>query len=111
MSGPNIIIVHEPLTEVVVSRATPANLNLSSSGPQGIAGPEGPAGAPGGIGFEHIQDVAADTWPITHNLNKYPDVSVWIDDELTEGVTVEFVNLNQVVISLNIAKTGRARFQ
>jgi hypothetical protein len=129
MSSDEVVIVYEPAHDVSVSTSTPTvittapdtqeivhepqlDVEVSIPGIQGPPGPPGPTGEPGGVGYEHVQSTPSATWgPIIHGLNKYPDVSVWIDNELTEGVRVEFVDLNTVNIYLNVPKPGRARFQ
>tara|TARA_R100001079_G_C4438618_1_gene147663 strand:- start:902 stop:1255 length:354 start_codon:yes stop_codon:yes gene_type:complete len=47
-------------------------------------GTQGPAGA-GDLNFVHTQSVASSTWLVTHNLGKYPSVSV-VDTSETEVV-------------------------
>ncbi len=70
----------------------------------------GPAGADGtgDANFMHEQSPASDLWTITHNMNKYPSVTV-IDsggDEV-EGDLV-YVSLNVVQITYSSAFAGRA---
>jgi hypothetical protein len=47
-------------------------------------GTQGPAGA-GDLNLIHTQSVASSTWQVTHNLGKYPSVSV-VDTSETEVV-------------------------
>jgi len=47
-------------------------------------GTQGPAGA-GDLNFVHTQSTAGSTWQVTHNLGKYPSVSV-VDTSETEVV-------------------------
>ena len=47
-------------------------------------GTQGPAGA-GDLNFVHTQSTADATWQVTHNLGKYPSVSV-VDTSETEVV-------------------------
>ena len=47
-------------------------------------GTQGPAGA-GDLNFVHTQSTAGATWQVTHNLGKYPSVSV-VDTSETEVV-------------------------
>ena len=55
----------------------------------------------------HDQAVPSDTWVITHNLNKYPSVTV-VDSAGTQfAVQVEYNSRNQVTIYMNGATTGK----
>ena len=62
----------------------------------------------GDLSFEHNQSAASSTWLITHNLGKYPSVSV-VDTagSFVVGV-VEYVNLNYLEIKFNAAFSGYA---
>ena len=56
----------------------------------------------------HTQTVAASTWTVTHNLGKYPSVS--IVDSANEEVMgeVEHVNDNSLTIKFSAAFSGKA---
>ena len=58
--------------------------------------------------YTHTQSVVADTWNITHNLNKYPSVSV-VDSagNQVEG-DIEYVDANNVILSFCGAFSGKA---
>lgn len=58
----------------------------------------------------HDQQTAADTWEITHNLGKYPAVTV-IDSagDQVEG-DLQYLGLNTVRITFGAAFSGRAFF-
>lgn len=61
--------------------------------------------------YVHTQTTPSDKWVITHNLNKYPDVAVYVyrDDVLQLAlVSVVFVNMNTVEISPTTTETGKA---
>ena len=60
--------------------------------------------------FVFSQDVASATWVVTHNLNKYPSVSVVNSStEIVYGDVV-YDSLNEVTITFNGAHTGKAFF-
>ena len=77
----------------------------------GLQGPQGDPGEPG-VGsdahFEHLQTVASDSWLITHNLGKYPSVTV-VDSagDECEG-NVNHISTSQVLISFSATFSGRA---
>ena|SRR5688572_16426112 len=87
-------------------------------GPQGIQGevgpegPQGPQGEPGPGGsdafYEHSQMIAAATWNITHNLNKYPSVTIVTSagDEV-EG-DVSYPTINSVQLNFSASFAGKA---
>lgn len=84
---------------------TPWN-SLPYGGLQGPPGDAGPGGAD--VAYVHEQSSASDTWVITHNLGKYPSVTV-VDSagDECEG-SVNYVGPNSVVITFSAAFSGRA---
>jgi hypothetical protein len=58
--------------------------------------------------FVFSQDVASATWSVTHNLNKYPSVSVVNSANITVYGDVDYDSLNSVTITFNAAHTGKA---
>jgi hypothetical protein len=69
------VIFTETTTPVVVPDATPTAVILTT-GQVGPRGADGPPGTDGDKHFEHVQGVPATVWTITHNLDKYPAVTV-----------------------------------
>jgi hypothetical protein len=60
--------------------------------------------------FSHIhnQTVSSSTWNITHNLNKYPSVSV-VDSSNEEVIgEVEHVNSNSLIVKFSAPFSGKA---
>jgi hypothetical protein len=58
--------------------------------------------------YVHVQNTPASIWSITHNLNKYPTVTV-IDssDREVEG-EVEYVDLNSIIVTFSAGFSGKA---
>ena len=58
--------------------------------------------------FIYTQSVASDTWIITHNLGKYPSVSV-VDTAKT-GVygNIDYINANELTITFSAPFSGQA---
>lgn len=58
--------------------------------------------------FVFEQGIASNMWVIEHNLNKYPSVSVV--DSANNIITpeVEYIDLNNIVVRMNGATTGKA---
>lgn len=54
------------------------------------------------------QGVAADTWEIQHNLNKYPSVTVVDSAGTTIDCTVTYINSNELELKFNAAFKGSA---
>lgn len=58
--------------------------------------------------YVHTQTVAAAVWTITHNLGKYPSVSI-VDSANDEVIgEVRYTNTNQVVVTFSAAFSGKA---
>lgn len=60
--------------------------------------------------FSHIhnQTVSASTWSITHNLNKYPSVSI-VDSSNEEVIgEVEHINSNSLTVKFSAPFSGKA---
>lgn len=62
----------------------------------------------GDVSFEHTESPASALWTITHNLNKYPSVTVVdsANDEV-EG-NVNHISRNQLTITFSAAFSGKA---
>ena len=49
-----------------------------------------------------------DVWPITHNLGKYPSVTV-VDTALTQIFgRVDFINSNELTVTFSVGFKGKA---
>lgn len=60
--------------------------------------------------YTYEQSVASDTWTVAHNLDKYPTINVF-DSAGTEVFgNVEYVDLNNVVLTFSGAFSGKAIF-
>lgn len=58
--------------------------------------------------YVHTQSSPSTTWTITHNLNKYPSVTI-IDSANDEVIgEVRFTSINQVVLTFSAAFSGKA---
>lgn len=78
-----------------------------AQGPQGAAGPPGPpAGAD--LHYTHTQGPAASVWVITHNLGKFPDITVFdsAGDECDGDVVHN--SLSQVTVTFSAPFSGVA---
>ena len=66
------------------------------------------AAVPVATTYIHDQGVAANTWTIQHNLNKYPSVTI-VDSSGNEIITdVTYTDLNNVTITMTAAFKGKA---
>lgn len=58
--------------------------------------------------FVFIQGVAASIWNISHNLNKYPSVSV-VDSALSEVIgDIRYIDLNNITLTFSAPFSGEA---
>ena len=60
--------------------------------------------------YTHVQATPSDTWVITHNLNKYPSVSLKRNtlEKPFFQAEIEYNNLNQLTVYMNGAESGWA---
>lgn len=83
---------------------------IGPEGPQGPAGPQGltgPAGAGGGSDAYFKQDFApATTVTVTHNLGKYPAVSVFTSAGDEVEAEVDHLSINELTIMFAAANGG-----
>ena len=60
--------------------------------------------------YVFTQPTNANPWVVTHNLNKYPSVSVVNNANITVYGEVEYDSLNQVTITFADPTNGQAFF-
>lgn len=108
---------------VAVSVDTPEPVELVMVAEQGPPGPPGPTAdiktingqTVTGIGdlqlwLAYEQVIPSDTWTVTHNLNKFPSVTV-VDSAGSWVIgAVAYVDLNTVRITFSSSFSGRAFF-
>lgn len=58
--------------------------------------------------FEFTQGVPSTTWDITHNLNKFPSISVVDTANTTVIGAYEYINKNRVILHFSSAFAGKA---
>lgn len=58
--------------------------------------------------FIYEQAVASDTWEIAHNLSKYPSVTVVDSAGTVYYPAVQYVDKNNIIITMNGSTTGKA---
>lgn len=82
-------------------------ITYPARGPKGEPGEPGAPGSGGDLSYTHVQDVAATTWTIDHNLGKYPSVGV-VDSAgtLVEG-EVRYTSTSQCVLSFSAPFAGK----
>lgn len=92
------IVTERPLQSVIIQR----------EGIPGTPGQDGVDGAAGGTTYQHNQGSAATTWNISHNLGRFP--SVTIVDSLGHEILgdVNFLSANLVSLSFGVPVSGTA---
>lgn len=58
--------------------------------------------------FVYEQGIASDVWVITHNLNKYPSITLVDSAGTVFKAKEKYNNANQITVYLNGATTGKA---
>lgn len=76
-------------------------------GPIGPQGPQGPSGE-GDLNFTYTQTSPSAEWTITHNLGKFPSVSVTDSGGSKWQTEVEYVDENTCVVRFSAAFSGKA---
>jgi hypothetical protein len=110
------INVTEIVNEVIVNPQSPNNVTTASPGPQGPQGSAGPTGAQGPAGepgrshatYVFQQQVASNSWVVTHNLDCFPPVQV-VDSAGNEVIgDIDYISNNQLVLRFTSAFSGVA---
>ena len=98
---------------VTVTHLNPTAITVISAGyglqgATGLQGAKGLDGVDGDKHYAHEQAMAAATWVITHNMNKYPAVT--ITDSAGDQVEgeVHYDSLNALTVKFSAPFAGRA---
>lgn len=99
------IIQNGPRIKIGIRPPERIQIKISSAGSQGIQGEPGVD-----VTYVHIQGVPATTWNVTHNLNKFPSVSIINSiDEVVYGL-ITYVDANNITLQFSASFSGRAFF-
>jgi hypothetical protein len=83
---------------------------VSAPGPQGPGGVSGLQSnqIPALVSYRHVQNTPSATWSVVHNLNFYPNVTVFnsADDQVEGNVT--HTNETTLTITFSSALAGKA---
>ena len=94
-------------TSVNVQQNNSSAVSLSTPAPANVA-VSGFAVSSGDAHYAHTQSNATDQWVITHNLNKFPSVTI-VDDGNNILITeVLYNSANQLTVLFNAAESGKA---
>ena len=80
----------------------------TGTGSTGPIGPPGPTGQAGDLHFVFTQNTPANPWYVTHNLGKYPVVTVVDSAETRVFTDVRYVDINNLIIDFPSAFSGQA---
>ena len=72
-----------------------------------VSGGRGPAGI-SSVHYVHTQEAAAAEWTVTHNLGRYPSVTVVDSAESVVIGDVEYDSANCVILRFSAAFSGKA---
>lgn len=78
-----------------------------ATGPQGPTGPAGPAG-PAATSYTHVQGAAAPNWTVSHNLSRFPSVTVIDTGDNQILPDLHYVSANQLTLAFGSATSGKA---
>jgi len=109
-----IVVVAPGITETIAVPSPTLDLvefaEQGPAGPKGDTGATGPQGDPGlsGANYVHNQMVPSATWTVTHNLNRYPSVTV-VDSAGSVVIgAVSYVSPDVVSIEFSAGFSGAA---
>jgi hypothetical protein len=78
-------------------------------GDKGDTGPAGPPGATtGDVHYDHVQGTAEEVWHITHNLGKFPSVTVLDSAKSEVEGQVDHIDTNSLTVTFTGAMSGNA---
>jgi hypothetical protein len=81
-------------------------------GEKGDKGDKGDTGAPGAttgdVHYDHVQGTAEEVWHITHNLGKYPSVTVLDSAGSEVEGQVDHIDTNSLTVTFTGAMSGNA---
>jgi hypothetical protein len=83
---------------------------VSAPGPQGPAGTNGVAASDivPLVSYRHLQSTPADTWTVIHNLNFFPNVTVFDSGESQVEGSVTHINETTLSITFSSSISGKA---
>ena len=107
-----VVVVAPGIAETIeVPSATLDLVEVAEQGPAGPPGADGavgPPGPPGGASYTHNQMVPAADWTITHNLARFPSVTVIDSAGSTVVGDVEYLSNNAIAVHFTAAFGGTA---
>ena len=101
------VLVNPPVRQITAFAIGPPGPQ-GDTGPQGPEGPPGPAGSGGDLNYVHTQVGASAIWTVDHDLNKFPSVTVVDSGNTVVQGDIEYVSLDQLVITFTTAFSGYA---
>ena len=110
-TGKTVEIVKENNRDITASNVAHRDILVSNTqGPRGVTGSTGPTGpqGPPASTFIFEKGVASDEWIISHNLSKYPSVTV-VDSAGSVVIgDVFFVSNSQIILEFDAPFAGKA---
>jgi len=82
-------------------------IQIATQGPEGIQGEPGRDGL-GSVTYVHTQSVASTSWNINHDLGKFPSVTVVDSSNRLVFAMVEYLDENNLVVSVAAPFAGLA---
>lgn len=101
----DITVLAEGIFEVGIDPGAAVNVAIQMA-PLGAA----PPGSSVDLNFVFDQPTPAAIWAVSHNLGKYPAVSIVDSAGTVVYGNITYVNLNQVQIDFTAAFSGKAYF-
>ncbi len=96
-NGTSVSVQQNDSTAVSLSTPAPPSVSVSSF-----------AVGSGDAHYTHTQSSATDQWVVTHNMNKFPSVTI-VDDGNNILITeVLYNSANQLTVLFNAAESGKA---
>lgn len=109
VAGQALVIPPAEIIEIAVSPAG-SSFHVILAGPEGPQGPQGPMGIADDLfRYIHTQAVASTTWIIDHDLNGYPQVTIFepATGDIVEGDPI-YISSNQLSVIFSSPISGTA---
>lgn len=98
------------ISSSIASGRSSRQIIVTAPGPQGASGSDGVQSneVVELVAYTHNQGVVSNLWTVNHNLNFYPNVTIYDSGDTMVEATINHINPVSLTISFSDAISGRA---